>query len=135
VPAPLRPPLERVRVVIADDDRAFAELLRSTLMAHADVEVVGVAKDGVEAVDLASVLKPDLVVMDVGMPRVDGIEAARQLALLAKRPRVVLITGNDSPTADRRAYASGASAYLRKSGDVAGMVDMVVGMSSVTASA
>ncbi|TML67213.1 MAG: response regulator [Actinobacteria bacterium] len=135
VPAPSTPPLERVRVVIADDDRAFAELLRSSLTAHAEIDVVGVAKDGVEAFDLANVLKPDLVVLDVGMPRVDGIEAARRIRQLPKPPRVVLITGEDSPTGNRRAYAAGASAYLRKTTDVAAMLDLVVGVSTVTASA
>ncbi len=86
-----------MRVLIADDDRLFAELLRDALTAHDDVEVVGIARDGVEALDLVQELEPDLLLMDVAMPRADGIETTQRVTGLANAPRVVLITGSDSP--------------------------------------
>ena len=135
MPRPPAPRLDNIRVLIVDDDATFAALLRTTLASHEHVEVVGVARDGVEAIELAETLAPTLVVMDMTMPRMGGIEAAERLARLPRPPRVVMITGSDSPTADRRAFAAGASAYLRKSGDLPAMIDMVVGMSSVTAPA
>jgi DNA-binding NarL/FixJ family response regulator len=127
------PPSGQIRVLIADDDRMFAELLRSTLVSHDDVEVIGIAKDGLEALDIARDLEPDLLVMDVGMPRVDGIEATRRVTDLPRPPRVILITGADSPSADNRAFAAGASAYLRKSNGLVQLMDLVVAMAHVSA--
>lgn len=122
-----------IRILIADDDRMYAELLRSTLVGYEEVEVVGIAGDGVEALDLARELQPDLLVMDVGMPRADGIEATQRVAELPHPPRVVLITGADSPRANSRAFAAGASAYLRKSNDLVQLMDFVVAMAHVSA--
>jgi DNA-binding NarL/FixJ family response regulator len=113
----------------------FGELLRATLVEHDDVEVIGIARDGVEAFELTRDLEPDLLVMDVGMPRADGIEATQRVTELPHPPRVVLVTGADSPTADKRAYAAGASAYLRKSNDLVQLMDLVVAMAHVSASA
>src|SRR5690242_20341238 len=68
-----------VRIVIADDDRLFAQLVRTKVSEQPELEVVGIAANGQEAVDLAQELEPDLVVMDVSMPLLDGIDATRMI--------------------------------------------------------
>ena len=128
------PPAGRTRVLIADDDRFFAEMLRAALAAHDEFDVVGVVDNGAEAVDKARSLKPALVLMDVAMPTLDGIEATRRLRELAEPPMVVLITGEASEADDKRAYAAGAAAYLRKSQELLSVIDVVVALSRVTAS-
>jgi DNA-binding NarL/FixJ family response regulator len=69
-----------IRVLIADDHELMRGGLRAMLGAHDDIEIVGEASDGGEAVDRAVELRPDVVIMDIRMPRVDGIEATRRLA-------------------------------------------------------
>ena len=126
------PPADRTRILIADDDRRFAEMLRSVLAAHDGFEVVGVVENGEEAIAGVEELKPALVLMDVAMPVLDGIEATRQIRDLPNPPSVVLITGEDSDVIDRSAYAAGASAYLRKSQELVAVIDVVVAVSQVS---
>lgn len=127
-------PLERdpVRIVIADDDLTYAAMLRARLTADGDLDVVGIAKDGDEAVALATALEPDLVLMDVNMPVLDGIESTRLIRALPHPPTVVLVTGEDA-TADARAYEAGAAAYLRKSTEIVPLIDAVVALSQIGA--
>jgi DNA-binding NarL/FixJ family response regulator len=122
------PPLSRLRVVIADDDRMFARMLRVRLNAVPEIEVVGTAANGLETVALAEELQPDVVLMDVKMPVMDGVEATRRIRALDSPPSVVLITGEDDET-DAAAYEAGATAYLRKSGDVVQLADVIVAVS------
>jgi DNA-binding NarL/FixJ family response regulator len=123
VPSPLP-----VRVVIADDDRLFARMLRTRLNEQPDIEVVGMAEDGRRAVTLVEEFEPDLVVMDVNMPVMDGVEATRRIRALESPPSVVMITGEDDD-ADARAYEAGAAAYVRKSGDLVALIDVIVAFS------
>ena len=91
-------PLPRlIRVVVADDDSLFAEALAQLLEADGRFEVIGIAANGEQAVQLACWHDPDLVVMDVRMPVMDGVEATR--ALSASRPRVcvLLVSGEERP--------------------------------------
>ena len=84
------------------------------LRADAGLEVVGEAADGVEAVRLARALHPDVVLMDVRMPRVDGIEATRQICTAAERPRVLVLTTFDLDEYVYAALRAGASGFLLK---------------------
>src|SRR6185503_20222594 len=84
-----------IRVLIADDQRLVRSGFRMILGSDPELEVVGEAGDGVEAVAAARTLEPDVVLMDVRMPRVDGSEATRQISQLAEAPRVLVLTTFD----------------------------------------
>jgi DNA-binding NarL/FixJ family response regulator len=103
-----------IRVLIADDQRLVRSGFRMILGADPELEVVGEADDGVEAVAAARTLQPDVVLMDVRMPRVDGIEATRQISLLAEAPRVLVLTTFDLDEYVFAALRVGASGFLLK---------------------
>jgi DNA-binding NarL/FixJ family response regulator len=128
-PQPAVPPVDRTRILIADDDRLFAEMLRDALASHDEFEVVGLVENGAEAVACTDELKPALVLMDVTMPVLDGIEATRKMREMADPPTVVLITGDDGASGDQRAYEAGAAAYLRKSEELVSVIDVVIAVS------
>jgi DNA-binding NarL/FixJ family response regulator len=131
VPRP-RPPRDRTRIVIADNDRRFADELRLSVEEHGAFEVIGIAGDGEEAIQLVETLKPSLVLMDVGMPGVDGVEATRKLRNMSESPVVVLMTSVEGP--DSRALDAGAAAYLRKSEAVSCVADIVLALAQLNAS-
>ena len=106
-------------------------MLRNALASHDQFEVVGVVGNGAEAVAEAEALKPALVLMDLTMPLLDGIEATRQIRTMPDPPMVVLITGEESEAADKRAYEAGASAYLRKSEELVSVIDVVIAVSGL----
>lgn len=103
-----------ISVLLADDQRLVRSGFRMILRADAGLEVVGEASDGVEAVTLARELRPDMVLMDVRMPRVDGIEATRQIAAMDEPPRVLVLTTFDLDEYVYAALRAGASGFLLK---------------------
>jgi DNA-binding NarL/FixJ family response regulator len=127
------PPADRVRILIADDDRLFAEMLRVAISKRDDVEVVGIADDGQAAYDLTRTLEPTVVLMDASMPGVDGYEATKLIRRLPKPPTVVFISGTDAHHADDRALDAGASAYFRKTDDLAELMEFVAAWADVHA--
>jgi DNA-binding NarL/FixJ family response regulator len=106
--------VETVRVLIADDNVLFARTLEAILEDDDRFEVIGKAKDGVEAVELAESLHPDVVLMDITMPRVDGLEATRRLRELGSPAHVVVLTESDFAGDIVRAQRSGADGYVPK---------------------
>ena len=103
-----------IRVVLADDQRVVREGLGTLLGLLDGVEVVGTAADGQEAVELARRLDPDIVLMDLRMPRCDGIEATRRLAAARVRARVVVLTTYADDASVLAALRAGARGYLTK---------------------
>jgi DNA-binding NarL/FixJ family response regulator len=115
-----------VRVVLADDERMVRTALRAILSAEPDLEVVGEAATGAEAVSVVRELRPDVVLMDVRMPEIDGIRATEQiLATLDEPPRIVVVTTfeNDSYVYD--ALRAGAAGFLLKRADADALVQAV----------
>jgi DNA-binding NarL/FixJ family response regulator len=108
-----------IRVLLVDDDPAFAELIAFVLRVDAGAEVVGHAWDGVEGVELAGTLRPDVVVMDLRMPRMDGFEATRRIADTVRSTRVVVVSSSTEREDVERAHAAGAAGYVPKDRAVA----------------
>jgi cyclic di-GMP phosphodiesterase len=103
-----------IRVLICDDAAEARTLLRTMLSAHPEMEVVGEAENGGQAVALTLELSPDVVVMDVAMPVMDGVEATRRLLELCPTIRVVAFAGSDDEDVVREMLEAGASAYCVK---------------------
>ena len=105
---------EKIRVLIADDHGVVRQGLRAFLEAQSDIEVVGEAGDGSEAVRLADDLRPDVLVMDVVMPRLDGIEAIRRIRASGVPAKVIVLTSFADDQKVFAAVRAGASGYLLK---------------------
>src|SRR5436190_16430694 len=103
-----------IRVVLADDQALVRAGLRLILDAEPDIEVVADAADGAEAIKRAAETRPDLVLMDVRMPVLDGIEATRQLLAQLESTRVVMLTTFDLDDYVVEAFRAGASGFLLK---------------------
>jgi DNA-binding NarL/FixJ family response regulator len=116
---PSSPPAGRaVRLLLADDHRLFAESLMTVLSEDERVEVVGIAVNGQEAVDLAAELQPDVILMDLRMPIMDGLEATRRIRATGLPVQILLLTGTESPLAAEDADAAGANAFMRKESSI-----------------
>jgi DNA-binding NarL/FixJ family response regulator len=102
-----------MRILIADDHALFRDSLRSLLEAH-DLDVVAEAKDGKEALEMAWDTKPDVVLMDLTMPEMDGLEATKQLSAELPDVKVVILTASDDDTHLFDAIKAGAKGYLLK---------------------
>jgi two-component system, NarL family, nitrate/nitrite response regulator NarL len=103
-----------IRVLIVDDEPLFMQMLQSLLDVEAGVEVVGEAANGKQAVTLAQRLEPDVIVMDVSMPVMDGLEATREIRERDPQARVLILTGGTNVTDVDKARTAGASTYLTK---------------------
>jgi DNA-binding NarL/FixJ family response regulator len=104
-----------IRVLIADDQALVRGGFRSILETHADIEVVGEAEDGRQAVDLAASTAPDVVLMDIRMPRLDGIAATAAILAAPSPPKVLILTTFDLDDYVYEALRAGASGFLLKS--------------------
>jgi DNA-binding NarL/FixJ family response regulator len=126
-----------IRLLIADDQRLVRGGFRMILEAQDDIEVVGEAADGLEVIDLARRLEPDVVLMDIRMPALDGIQATKRLlADRVSRPRVVMLTTFDLDEYVYEAMRAGASGFLLKTAppdQLAGAVRAVVAGDSLLA--
>jgi DNA-binding NarL/FixJ family response regulator len=119
--------INRVRVLIADDHRLFAEAIEAILTTDARIAVVGRAANGEEAVALARDGRPDVVLMDIAMPLLDGIAATRAIGVEAPDTRVVVLTGSDAPEDISRARAAGATGYVTKDQVAGDLVRAILG--------
>jgi DNA-binding NarL/FixJ family response regulator len=114
-----------IRILLADDHallrQGTAELLRS----EAGLEVVGEASDGLEVVEMARQLEPDIVIMDVRMPQLSGLEATRRLGRLSPRARVLVLTAHDDDEYVFSLLQAGASGYLLKTAPIGDLVKAI----------
>jgi DNA-binding NarL/FixJ family response regulator len=115
----------RLRVMIVDDHRLFREGLRALLATASDVEVVAEAADGQEALRLAGVVKPDVVLMDLKMPNVDGVTATRNLRTTLPQCRVVALTTFEDDELVFEVLRAGAVGYILKDASSERLLDAV----------
>lgn len=105
---------DKIRVMLADDHAILRSGLRALLNAEPDIEVVGEAADGQEAVALAERLRPDVVVMDIAMPRLDGLQATRQIAARLPQTRVLALTMHAEEQYLLQVLEAGGAGYVLK---------------------
>ena len=107
--------MSALRILIADDHEVARKGIRSLLESHAEWEVCAEAQDGREAVEYASRLKPDVLLLDIGMPNLNGLDAARQILATMPEARILILTVHDSEQVVREVLAAGARGFLLKS--------------------
>ncbi|MDQ1122092.1 response regulator transcription factor [Microbacterium trichothecenolyticum] len=107
-----------IKVVLADDEQLLREAVVTLLSLDEDIEIVGTARDGADAVDVVARTRPDIAVLDLEMPHRDGLEAAAEIRAASPDTRVVLLTRYARPAALRRALEAGAVAFVTKATSV-----------------
>src|SRR5271169_3877162 len=104
-----------LRILIADDQEVARRGIRALLESHPGWEVCGEAKDGRETVELANKVKPDLILLDIGMPNLNGLEAARQILAVSPGAAILILTMHDTDQVVREVLRAGARGFLLKS--------------------
>ena len=107
-------PNSPVRVLVVDDYEIWRQRIRSILETQPELQIIGEASDGLEAVHKAQELKPDLILLDIGLPSLNGIEAASRLCRLVPSAKVLFLTQNHDADVIRLALSNGAKGYVLK---------------------
>ena len=119
-----------VRTLIADDHRLFAEALEAILAGEDRIDVVGHARDGKEAVSLWEEHRPDITLMDIAMPVMDGVAATREIRRLDEHACILMLTGSNARSDVDRARKAGAAGYVTKDRIAAELVDAILEVAS-----
>ena len=114
-----------IKVLLVDDQQILAEGIRSVLETSSEIQVVGIASDGVSAVDSCVELKPDVVLMDIRMPNMNGVVATKRIKELDERIKIVILTTFDDSDYILSAINNGASGYLLKDIGSTALIDAV----------
>lgn len=118
-------PDPRITLVIADDHRAFAEALAYALGKERDLEIVAVMTDGEETAATVADRQPDVVLLDLQMPGVDGLETSRRIRSACQDTAVIILTGSDDELAHGRAVRAGAAGFLQKTAAIDDLAEAV----------
>jgi len=121
--------MDPVRVVVVDDDPLFAEALGLTLAIDSRIAVAGIAHDGLEALQLCRRRRPDVVLMDLHMPGLDGLETTRRIRETFPGIQVVMLTSDDDVAAMETSIDAGATRFLVKGASLDEVRDVVVSVS------
>ena len=113
------------RIVVCDDQAGFRELVSILIELEPDLELVGEAADGREVIEVVRSLRPDVLVLDIAMPEMDGIEALPHIREASPETQVVVVTGYAADTVRQRALDSGARFFIEKGVDVAALVGQI----------
>ena len=118
--------MDRIRVLIAEDHNLFAQALQAILGTDERFEIVALARDGRQAVELVETLAPDVVLMDIAMPVLDGFAATKQLRKTHPDLPVLMLTGSNSRVDVDKARTSGAAGYVTKDRIAGELIDAIV---------
>jgi DNA-binding NarL/FixJ family response regulator len=116
----------KIRVLIADDHRLFTQALEAILATDDRLEVAGHAADGAEAVQLALVLDPDVILMDIAMPIMDGFQATKQIRKQRPQACVLMLSGSNARADVDRAREAGAAGYVTKDRIAAELINAIL---------
>jgi len=103
-----------VRTIVVEDFRTFRQYVCSILQQQSDATIIGEAADGLAAVSMATALKPELILLDIGLPGLNGIEAARQIGKAVPDCKILILTQESAPEIVEEAFAVGARGYVMK---------------------
>jgi DNA-binding NarL/FixJ family response regulator len=117
-----------IRLLIVDDEPLFVEMVEAMLGAENGIEIVGTAADGEEGVRLAAELDPDVIVMDISMPVMNGIDATREIRQHDSGACILILTGGSTVTEIDNARTAGAGGYLTKDRIASHLVDEIRGL-------
>ena len=115
----------KIKVLLADDQTILADGIRSVLTSCPDFEVVGIAADGVEAVELTEKLKPDVILMDIRMPNMNGVIATQEIKRRRPDVKILILTTFDDSDYILNAINNGASGYLLKDTSSSALIDAI----------
>ena len=119
--------IHAVRVLLVDDSEPVRRELRQLLELSGEIQVVGEARDGQQGILLAAELVPDVVLMDLEMPGVDGFEATRRIKAQLHAPRIVILSMHTGPENEARARSVGATGFLVKGVDFQVLINTILG--------
>ncbi|MEK6274062.1 MAG: response regulator transcription factor [Actinomycetota bacterium] len=128
--AAINPRSQPIRVLIADDEPLFIESVQALLANDDRIEVIGSARNGIDAVELAIALAPDVTLMDISMPMLDGIEAARRIREHHPDARILVLTGSSISADIDRSRLAGVAAFLTKDRLGSQLVDAILDLGS-----
>ncbi len=114
-----------IRVLIADDHQIFRDGLITLLESEDDIEIIGTAKNGIEAINIAKKLKPDILIMDITMPEMDGIEATLRLKMAMPEIKILALSMHSDSQYVRKMLKAGIDAYLIKSCTSKKLIDVI----------
>ena len=120
--------MQNFKVLVVDDFETFRQFVCSVLQETADFTVVGQASDGLEAVQMAEELQPHLILLDISLPKLNGIEAARRISAVAPHSKVLFLSAINDPDVVKAALSDGAYGYVAKS---AASGELVTALASV----
>jgi DNA-binding NarL/FixJ family response regulator len=115
----------QVRVLVVDDFGPWRDFVSKTLGKEPDLEIIGRVADGSEAVEQAEQLQPDLILLDIGLPTLNGIEAARRIREVSPASKVLFVSENRSPDTAEEALSTGAGGYVVKSDAVSDLLPAI----------
>ena len=117
-----------IRVLLADDDPTYVASLRALIERQPVLQVVAAARDGLEAIELAEELDPDAIVLDLHMPRLDGVSATARLRTDHPHVCLIALTGDDAPAVHRAVHEAGADAVMLKTELMDGLLDRLAAL-------
>jgi DNA-binding NarL/FixJ family response regulator len=118
--------LASIRIFIVDDSEPWRHAICSLLREHKDLEIICEGSDGLEAVEKSAALQPDLILLDIGLPNLNGLEAARQIRKVSPNSKIIFLTSHSDPDLVQEALRIGAMGFVAKTAAASDLLPAVV---------